>query len=280
MNKYLSNRKYWKNEETSFLKENFLKNGVDYCSKFLNRSKISIYHKTERLGIFVPRKQINMDKFINIDLPEVSYFLGLLWADGHVQTRHGVSLELINSDMLEIQSLIDSFGEWGKSNRLRKNSPNLQSGIKSHNRLFINFLLENDFESKSLKSPSKILNKIPSSLHHYFWRGFFDGDGCVSFHNNKKYARITFTGSFEQNWMDLELLLNNHKIKYSIYKTIGKNNDKSSALVITSKNNVEIIFNYLFKNKEKDNIGLNRKYKKYLDFKQNGSRGRVLHRHF
>jgi len=47
----------------------------------------------------------------------------------------------------------------------------------------LELLVDNDYKLKSYNSADKILSKIPNSLHHYFFRGLIDGDGC--FYLNK-----------------------------------------------------------------------------------------------
>ena len=52
-----------------------------------------------------------------------------------------------------------------------------------------------NFHIKSKTSPIIVLDKMPSKYHHLFWRGYFDGDGCLTIKNKRppssKYKGIT-----------------------------------------------------------------------------------------
>jgi hypothetical protein len=87
--------KQWNDKETKFLKENYSKYGIKYCMEKLNFSKNRILGKVQKLELKLnpevksqawskPKNKcnINPDLFYNITTKEISYFLGLMWADG------------------------------------------------------------------------------------------------------------------------------------------------------------------------------------------------------
>jgi intein/homing endonuclease len=193
------------------------------------------------------------NKFINEINEEKCYLLGLLWADGYVRKNgNGISLEIVTEDFNDLQNI---FSEWGIYHRQRKNrKPQTQTVL--NNSCIWNFLKENDYINKSLTSPNKILNIIPQKHHNHFWRGYFDGDGCI-YINKCKY--ISFGGSYDQDWSNLINLLQSLNLKYYLYKQ-QKEKSQYSSIKICSKNNIKILGEYLYKNA---NIYLKRKYDKF-----------------
>jgi hypothetical protein len=124
------------------------------------------------------------------------------------------------------------------------------------------FLKENDYCNKSITTPSKILSIIPKNLHHYFFRGYFDGDGC--FTKIKTCPTIIWTGSYEQNWNDVSELIKkitNHQPK--ILQRIMEKGHKNSMLYFYGKDRIKKFLDYLYQG---EIIGLSRKRKRYEQF--------------
>lgn len=254
----------WTIEEENFLKEFYLDTSAEYCAWALDRRIHSITHKVERLKLKKPRALIDVLKFLDIQCPKVSYILGLLWADGHV-SKDKVVIGLSKDDMENVEKEFESVGKWAihiRTPKIKtwKTIKILGSGKMS----LVNFFLENDYNIKSFASPTKILNKIPENLRHYFWRGYFDGDGCISVFKKWNFGTLVFTGAYTQDWTDLEKLLKSLNIKYKTKKSISKLGHKQSRVLITNKKGINIFCNYIYRNRENDNIGFDRKYNKFL----------------
>jgi len=84
--------------------------------------------------------------------------------------------------MVQLLDIFNSTGKWRYYNISRNQWKPILSAVVN-NRLLYEFLVDNDYKLKSYNSADKILSKIPNSLHHYFFRGLIDGDGC--FYLNK-----------------------------------------------------------------------------------------------
>ncbi len=86
------------------------------------------------------------------------------------------------------------------TNRSRKLNGNeyKQILIRINDKYIKEFLLENDFDKKSLLSPTKVLSKIPDELKHYFFRGLIDGDGCPIFNSEVGEQTFSWLSQFEQ----------------------------------------------------------------------------------
>jgi len=155
---------------------------------------------------------------------------------------------------------LNSFGNWRCSTRSRKLGVKQfeLTTIRVNDKNIKNFLIDNDYDKKSLVSPTKIINKIPNSLRNYFFRGLIDGDGCFCSKNRNYFS---LTGNINQDWCEVERLLNEININhYKLSKKIRKTGD-SSFIVISNRNDIIKVGDYIYG--AYDNIGLYRKYKIY-----------------
>lgn len=192
------------------------------------------------------------------------YLLGFLWADGWIVNAgytHSLSMYLIKSDFLQIEPMLYDFGIRTFYDRQRKrkgeNFGRVSRGTTIQNKEVISFLWSNDYDKKSGCSPSKILSLIPTSLHHYFWRGYVDGDGCIS----KK--EIALWSVIEQDWSEAKKLTESLGVSHSIYTYVRKSGKhKSSVFRMGGIDNIVRFGDFIYK--DYDGIGLCRKYDKYL----------------
>ena len=214
---------------------------------------------------------ISIVQFEKIEFNYVAYFLGFLWADGYIShyiskgtENNHIRIEINREDGDNLVETFNKLGKWSIYDKLPKRvNEKPQKHFCTNNRDLYNILFKMDYSLKSIESPSKILECIPTELHHYFWRGYFDGDGYIKYDNT--YC-VSFTGSFEQNWSDLEKLLGSMNIKYSISRyqytnKIGKLN-KYSKVLIQNKLGIRTFYKYLYPSGY-DGIGLLRKYDKF-----------------
>lgn len=206
-------------------------------------------------------RRININDFYNIKSKEVCYFLGLLWADGHVSKKdNSIGIECNGDDMIEFKKSLDTFGKWSYYDRKRERygvecKPITNAYI--YDSLLHDFLKENDYLDKSIVSPIKIMSKIPEELIRYFLLGIIDGDGCFYFKENIS-NQFTIAGSKLQDWNYLEELYRNLDIKYKIVK-----NNSSSVIRVTNKRDIKKIGDVIYSTIDNDGIGLKRKYEKY-----------------
>ena len=112
-------------------------------------------------------------------------------------------------------------------------------------------------KNKSIASPEKIFNLIPSELKKYFILGWVDADGCFYWNEKYKLRQFYLSGSFEQNWNVFESLLIQLEIEYKIVRVNKKTS--YSNVRITGKNNILKLGEYIFS----DMIPFQRKYDKY-----------------
>ena len=214
------------------------------------------------------------EQFYSPSTPQTSYLLGLIWADGYVKTlqkknkkspAHRIEISMLSSDINELTNVFNSTGKWCFSHRQRdKRKP--QTSVSTNNKPLVEFLEKNDFGIKTEMSADKILSKMPDKLKKYWFRGLSDGDGCFYVNEKNRQCQFSITSSLNQDWCYVETLLKELNITYSIQKIIRECGQHSS-IRITSKKGVSKFGDFIYNGYEIDNIGLKRKYLKYLRVK-------------
>jgi hypothetical protein len=206
-------------------------------------------------------RRINLNDFYQIEKKEIAYVLGLIWSDGYLsKNKNQLSIECISEDMISFKETLDKIGKWSYYHRKRNyKTRNTKPATNAYicDNLLHDFLVENDFLEKSLKSPCKIVSIIPDNLISYFLLGIIDGDGCFYF-KEKMANQFVIAGSLEQDWIFFTKFFDVNNISYKIL--INKN---SSAIRVTSKNDIRKIGKLIYFTFEDDGIGLRRKYEKY-----------------
>ena len=188
---YKSKKKQpWSDKEIKDLKENYNKN-FEIHKIFPNRSKLSVFHKANKLGLKRENRErkynVNHD-FFNEWSNEMSYILGWSFSDGSInQNLNQISLHLSFKD-INILKKISKVLENTRPISLPKNSANLRIQSKT---LALNLKNLGCIPKKSLilKFP-----EIPEKYLLSFIRGYFDGDGCITF-NKPNTIKISFIGS-------------------------------------------------------------------------------------
>lgn len=278
VNTWCMANKYTKEEEDT-IRNNYEMYGPKYCAKLLNRDADALYAKAKRMKLkkttqnkHPSMQKINPEQFINIMSKEVVYFLGFMWADGYIlyrqnKTSHNytIALEIKSEDAINILPILNSLGKWAISKRKRRDSWQETTIISTNSKDIYHFLKDNEYNLKSLKDPTTILEKIPDHLRVYWWRGFFDGDGCISFGKYpEKWKSLSFSSTFNYKWTELINLSGQlNVIKYSIQNYTHKiKNHSSSRFMIQNKKDITKFVNFLLTSE----IGLLRKTEKLEAF--------------
>lgn len=185
-----------------------------------------------------------------------SYILGLLWADGS-SCGNMIGLESAKEDIYFLKEYFLSTGKWNVRYRERKDwKPQMTYHIS--NKQFSDYLKENDYDKKSFTSPDKILEKIPDNLKKFWFRGYWDGDGCFYYNVKNNVVQCSATSTYNQDWTFLENIYNNLNIKFSIRRVENKNS--YSQIRITNKKDSLKLISFLYDSKNE--IGFERKKNK------------------
>ena len=280
-----------------FMKHNYPDCGSEWCAeqlglspktvqRFCNRNKIyitaerkkknsvrnitkaHIKNNTKLAAKKLNEYQVNPSPFLLVTEPYIAYILGLLWADGYVLKKKNcdrIEISALATDLDEVKHLFAKIGNWNIYRRQRKNRlPQLT--ITTNNKILSQFLYENNYSAESNGAPDKILSHIPNHLRCYWFRGLFDGAGCL--YMSKTANQCSITSDYEQDWNYLENLLSTLRISYTIKRNsrVNKNHKThtSSVIRITNKHDIKSFLTFIYQSREEDSIGYSRKYDKYL----------------
>jgi hypothetical protein len=225
------------------------------------------------------RYTINENFFEIINSKEKAYFLGLLYSDGSVnKDKNTVSIGLAEKDI----AILELFNKSINSNKpLRKN---ILSNIKHQNSVIL--VLENKKIKEQLIKLGCVPNKsilnislpnIPEEFLPHFIRGVFDGDGCITYTNIKKYPTkyrpiVSFAGGFSFISEIAEVLKNTIGINHNKFQKRHKSRSVNSGHISWNGfNTCKKIYDYLYKDCQ--DLFLIRKQTKFIallkgDFKK------------
>lgn len=204
---------------------------------------------------------INESFFDNIDNEYKAYMLGFLFADGNNNGRQ-IRLGLHIQD----KEILDKFS-W-----LIYNTNRVRIFPCATNLAYLT--ISNKHISEMLTSHGCIPNKtfnlkfpdhISTNLHFHFIRGFFDGDGSLSFSNRKDrpsrkyYFNITSTKDF---LMDISSQFQTLGINTAFNKRWKLRDNNITSLRISGNKQIIKACAWMYSDA---NIYLKRKYDKYVD---------------
>ena len=210
----------------------------------------------------------NENVFDYIDTEEKSYWLGFIYADGTISSKninhcYQFELGLKLSDKCHLEKF-KKFLCWNKniitdSYRCRVvfNNKHLWTILNNYG-CTPNKSLTLEFPNEKIFSSKKLIR--------HFLRGYFDGDGCISYCKHIHIVSIAssvlgtpeFLNSFEK-YIGLKNVTRSHDERHSIH---------TQALSFKINESVKLI-NFLYND---SSIYLDRKYKRYEFFKDSYSR--------
>ena len=206
----------------------------------------------------------NRNIFQTIDTEEKAYWLGFLYADGSVgSTDNRIELTLAQCDYNHLVKFKNFIGLDNKIAYREK--------IKAYRYVFKDQGVKSDLiklgciPKKSLVLTFPTEQQVPPHLLRHFMRGYFDGDGCFCNTNSCFEAGILGTEKFITGFIAA--------LPNSINKTLTIKSGCKNATIkkygVYSYYDVLAFLNFLYQD---CTIFLDRKYEKYLDFIQNGSK--------
>ena len=235
----------------------------------VNRNILS--ERLKQLGIKIVNYQnivkFNENIFDCIDTEEKAYWLGFIFADGYISSkRYNFELSLSSKDQNHLIKFNKFMGHKLNNIKFGKSILNEKVFYKVkwivRNKHLWNIL--NSYgctprKSLTLKFPNIKIFKSKDLIRHFI-RGYFDGDGCISFSNKdhtKIFCNILGTEQF-LNVLQNYIPFNHRALGYN-------NNDKMSKTrtISFSYKTANNFLNYLYKDSI---IFLDRKYNKFLTF--------------
>jgi len=259
-----------KDGEEGFIRENIWELGAARCAKILNRSPRFVGQRASQWGLET-RPDILFDRydishFTDLKDPFVIYFLGFFWADGWLSdfSIRRIKFKINNIDFHD--AITPNIGRLGNFWNYREYDPPSdkphwkKSSVFEVSNLYLwQFLDQYDYQIKTGASACKILTAIPENLRHYWWRGYFDGDGNIS------DGRACFHACYEQDWkflLDLGKILD---IDFEIDRE-DRGDRKGSKGSISNYPYVKRLHNYMYQGEQ---FGLKRKLDRFVDYLTN-----------
>ena len=219
--------------------------------------------RLKEIGLSLKHSHFNENIFDNIDSPEKAYWLGFLYADGHVDSvKNSLSITLCEKDL----SHLEKFRNFIQAKRfcsITKHTTKLDGKIYTNYRIGCG--------SKHLKETLINLGCVPNKsliltfpkleifanydLVYDFIRGYVDGDGCLYF-TPKGRLTLEIIGT-------PEFLLGIKQVFPNKFSEllIDKRWTERTKRIISCGNNSEFVLDTLYKNAT---VYLDRKYKKYI----------------
>ena len=210
------------------------------------------------------KKAVDSHYFDEIDTERKAYWLGFLYADGYInEDGHGLELSVSKRDhahLVQFKKDIGAQQTISLKKVVLKGKEFLASRISIKDQSLVNALVKHgcsqaktfDIEMPQLKS---------KELYRHFIRGFFDGDGTISFSSTVQFLDTEFSCaslSFCQS------LVSYAKDVVGIRMVISKDQrSKCFKVKNTSRFEGYRLANHLYEN---STIYLERKYNRYKDY--------------
>ncbi len=252
-----------------------IKYAVSTVYNFLIFRKIPFRNASDRHKKYT----INENFFAVVDTEEKAYFLGYLYADGYLhKDKYHIALQQTGEEnkeiLLKLNKLIESNRplDFIKMSKYNKRHGLIRGDVYRLNidnkKMTYDLIKLGCVQKKSLILKFPTTNQVPSHLIRHFIRGYFDGDGCLSFYFPKirkgevmqGQARVTSTKEFVQG---LGKITNKELgITYHLLKKMD--NDKNSYDYQVSGNYQSLRFmEFIYKD---CSIRLQRKHDKFIAF--------------
>jgi len=256
----------WSKEELNFIEKSIGKLTYGQMGRIINRTASSIQSKVRYMPFQQKVKKYSVDSsFFNTWSAEMAYVLGFIAADGNVYKTERTHILQIASDDIDIIEKIQI--------ALKHNGPihfkQRENGKTSYSLRICDLLLFNSLlnlgitERKSLTITPPF---IPKPYIHHYIRGYFDGDGSVSYRKVSYKSRLVVdicTASFYMASFLYEKIKEQMGDLYKgkLYATLAHQKTRYYSIRLGHKAS-EQLFKYIYKNA--NNLYLERKYNKFI----------------
>lgn len=164
----------------------------------LSRERIVKFLKEEKLWTGHKSLLNYFDEFFfdKIDTEEKAYWLGFIYADGYLNNRNCVGIELDVKDKDHLEKFKKALQAELNVKIYHKNStygPQTNCRFIVHSKHMSSILL--GYYKNIHKTFEGEFPKIDKKLERHLVRGFFDGDGCISYSQKKDYSKSIVTPS-------------------------------------------------------------------------------------
>lgn len=196
---------------------------------------------------------------------EEAYWLGFLYADGNVNDRNEIQINLIDTDKKQLENFRDFLKAY--NNKIIDTTKRVKDKVYKG----IHFSIRDKYIAKNLKEkgciPRKSLiltfpteEQVDKKFIWDFIRGYFDGDGCISIDKRSNNYLIDFVGTYEFLFKIKEISNKNVSLE-----KIGNDNSNTYRFRLSGNNNIKEFLDNMYRNST-ETTRLDRKYQKYLEY--------------
>ena len=215
--------------------------------------------KIKGAGFFNREYDINNNFLNEVDTQEKAYFLGFMFADGYVHKNEmSIKIELHEQD-IDILKKIQKLIFFNKDSKIGVDKEIYRYFTVRSQQLIKDLAKHGCMNCKTFKV--SFPKTVPEHLLSHFFRGLFDGDGCLRL-NEENRATIGLTGykAFLEEIQEYLIKTLGIFVRISDYK------DKPNVSDLHIGRNIDMLkmLDWLYKDAT---IYLDRKYAKYLDMK-------------
>lgn len=236
---------------------------------FVRTSQSEYMKDTKKERSQIRKYNIDLEYFNNIDDGNKAYILGLIASDGNISSRDSeVTISLLNTDNSEM-ILLQKISECMKYEKgitiynSRKEFVNLKiSCLEIKERLIDIGITPNKTFNMSIE---KIMSNIPICFHKDFVRGYFDGDGSISYYTRKKTGKIEPNFNITMPTSNADDFIRYMNVPFDIFKSIDKRTDgKICQIRNGSRDFIKYMYEYLYK--DSPHLFLERKKNKFEEY--------------
>ena len=232
------------------------------------------WHWIERMlirnGILIRRQyKINENYFDSIDTPNKAYILGFLYADGgntsnYKKNRYCITIALQQSDS---QILYDIKNEIGYEAPIKFRE---YDGCKTATLDICNKHIVLNLHKFGIVPNKTLTLKFPEwldkDLYSHFIRGYFDGDGCVTYNNRCVAPQLStsIVSTIDMCETISNIISTNCNVTSHVYDTgHSECNKVIKTFVVYGNLQCRRFLNYIYQNAD---LKLYRKYQRYIDW--------------
>lgn len=241
---------------------------LNEISEILGCTRQSLSYRLKKRGVKILRKDImsnlKSDVFDEITTEEQAYWLGFLFADGNISAKDFyIRVNLAGKDLQHLNKLKNFLNYERDVLTYKTPQGYYMSRLSVSNKHLWNRLNEVGCvpnKSNVLKFPNELFVGKEDLVRHFI-RGYWDGDGCLTY-RNKEHTRA---GINVISTMDFLREMEKHLPVNKPKKTIRKKHKSNDVIGMWEKEDRAAyrVAEYLYKD---SSIYLERKYEKYLEY--------------
>lgn len=265
----------WTEADYQYVRDNYMEMQTIEIANHLNRSTAAVKIKAKQMGLKKYPYYCDYHYFDEINTEEKAYWLGFLSADGWIWRKDGTEVgvtgcELQYGDIGHLKKLNKSMsGNYRITDRWRTcelsshDKKNHMCCLRIYSSTMYNSLQALGFTSR--KSFDCKMPELEDNLVRHYIRGYFDGNGWVSFKPNK-YFQVGIVTASKALFENLSSVLDT--LNFQIYDSsyISEFGTPIYRLDLRFNKNKILFLKYMYDN---CSIYLDRKYQKYLNVLDN-----------